>query len=100
MTNLNEELERLVRDFTTVIPKEKSIVRNELLRFARAVIEEAILYTDDKAKTPWQSLQFGDCPKCGQKVNRVWVDNKCKEIYNSALTQVMENVEKILGDNK
>ncbi len=42
MNNLNKELDRLVRDFTTAIPKSKSKVREEILCFTRSVIEQAM----------------------------------------------------------
>lgn len=87
---INEELERLVRDFTTVIPKEKSLVRAELLRFARAVIDEAM---------PEECAACG----CTEDEGLGYHTKECAmEPYgfNACRTEIMDNVEKILGDNK
>ena len=84
-SSIEKELERFVRDFTTVIPKEKSLVRGELLHFARAIIEEAMpaiekshTYSSENAEL-YQAYDNG---------------------FNACRTQILENLEKILRDNK
>ena len=80
---IEKELERLVRDFTTVIPKEKSLVRAELLRFARIVIEEAMPERYDTEGTLLDVYR-----------------EQYEDGFNACRQEILENVEKILRDNK
>ena len=45
-------------------------------------------------RIPHQALKFGDCPNCGQEVNRKWVDITTKEIRNEAISDVLKIMEK------
>ncbi len=48
-------------------------------------------------KIPYQALQFSDCPECGTETNQVWVDAKCKEIKDQALSTCIAIIR---GENK
>lgn len=44
-------------------------------------------------RIPYQALRFGDCPNCGQEVNRKWVEKECLDIRNQALTDILSEEE-------
>jgi hypothetical protein len=37
-----------------------------------------------------QELLFGDCPNCGQEVNRKWISNKVTEIHDEAKQETID----------
>jgi len=44
-------------------------------------------------KIPWQALNFSDnCPGCGHESNQTYVDSKCKEIVDEALTDLLTHL--------
>lgn len=75
-----------IHDFE--VKKFKSFLASELTALhdkVRLQIAEEI-EKEKNGKIPYQSLLFQDCPNCEQEVNRKWVDSKCKEIFDQALT--------------
>lgn len=52
-------------------------------------IREAVEGMRKNARPSIRSLRFGDCPSCGQKSRREWVDNETIEIKKEALDDIL-----------
>lgn len=66
---------------------------SSLLDSKMAEVIEMVEELKADKRFPHQSLLFGDCPNCGQEVNRSWIDNKCKEIRDEALQDIINKMK-------
>ena len=80
---INEKIDRLTRDFTTAIPKPKSMVRQELIELCRMVIGELLLEEKHIPKY-LEDAKFSDI-------------DILKTGYNACLSTIKQRAEELLN---
>ena len=93
MNKIKQKINRLTRDFTTVTPKPKSMVRQELIELCRMVMEEVLL--EKKSLLADMAYSGGDLPKkyiTFQQSNDLHYDS-----YNRCLSDIERRAEELLN---
>jgi len=81
---LYKEVEKL---FSSEIQKE----REKVLEEVREIIKKRL----DDEKIPVEALFFGDCPNCGQEVNRKWVNYTIRKVSKKPLEKLLSKINKL-----
>lgn len=85
---INEKIHTLTRDFTTVIPKPKSMVRKELIELCKLAIRE--LLEKVKVKKIISCSNGDDCDSCNTIL---------EQGFNQCLSDIEQRAEELLGES-
>ena len=59
------------------------------------LLEEKVKGMKEEKRYPKQAPLFQGCLSCGQEINRLWVDETCKEIRTDAYSDVLSTIEEL-----
>ena len=92
--NLIEEGEDACGVWESYYVDEFMTLIDSLLESQRQELNKKVKEIRKDKRIPYQACHFGDCPKCGQEVNRKWVDKEIKEVKDQALNEVIKLLDK------
>ena len=93
MKNTKQKINTLTRDFTSVTPKPKILVRRELMELCRMVVDEMLL--EKKSLLADMAYTGGDLPK--KYINFQRSNDLHYDSYNRCLSDIERRAEELLG---